>query len=104
VREALNPSLQLDGLVLTMLDRRNSLARQVEDEVRTHFGDQVFQTTIPRNVRLSECPSHGLPILLYDPSSRGATAYRALAQEVLALARQRASQQTADQDTLKIGG
>ena len=90
VRESLNPSLELDGLVLTMLDRRNSLARQVEDEVRTHFGDQVFRTMIPRNVRLSECPSHGLPILLYDPSSRGATAYRALAQEVLELAAPRA--------------
>jgi chromosome partitioning protein len=106
VRESLNPSLELDGLVLTMLDRRNSLARQVEDEVRTHFGDQVFQTTIPRNVRLSECPSHGLPILLYDPSSRGATAYRALAQEVLAVARSRTRTPSAevDRETLKIGG
>jgi len=103
IRESLNPSLELEGLVLTMLDRRNSLAKQVEDEVRTHFGDQVFQTTIPRNVRLSECPSHGLPILLYDPSSRGAIAYRALAQEVLALHPQ-ASTPRLDPDTLKIGG
>jgi chromosome partitioning protein len=68
-----------------MFDGRNSLARQVQDEVRTHFGAQVFQTVIPRNVRLSESPSHGVPVLLYDPTSRGARAYRALAQEVLAV-------------------
>jgi chromosome partitioning protein len=85
VREVLNPGLGVDGLVLTMFDGRNSLARQVQDEVRTHFGAQVFQTVIPRNVRLSESPSHGLPVLLYDPTSRGAQAYRALAQEVLAV-------------------
>lgn len=103
IREALNPSLQLEGLVLTMIDRRNSLARQVEDEVRTHFGDQVFQTTIPRNVRLSECPSHGLPILLYDPSSRGAAAYRALAEEIMTI-HPRVTAPEPDPDTLKIGG
>ncbi len=85
VREVLNPGLGVDGLVLTMFDGRNSLARQVQDEVRTHFGAQVFQTVIPRNVRLSESPSHGVPVLLYDPTSRGARAYRALAQEVLAV-------------------
>ena len=61
VREVLNPGLVVDGLVLTMFDGRNSLARQVQDEVRTHFGAQVFQTVIPRNVRLSESPSHGAP-------------------------------------------
>ena len=72
VREVLNPNLVIDGLVLTMFDGRTSLARQVQDEVRTHFGTQVFQTVVPRNVRLSESPSHGLPVLLYDPSSRGA--------------------------------
>jgi chromosome partitioning protein len=82
-REALNPDLQLEGLLLTMFDRRNTLARQVEEEVRTHFGDRVFRTAIPRNVRLSESPSHGLPVLLYDPSSRGATAYKAAAGELL---------------------
>jgi chromosome partitioning protein len=85
VREVLNPSLVVDGLVLTMFDGRNSLARQVQDEVRGHFGAQVFQTVIPRNVRLSESPSHGVPVLLYDPASRGAHAYRALAQELLAM-------------------
>jgi len=84
VREGLNPTLTLDGLVLTMFDGRNSLARQVQAEVRTHFGDAVFETLIPRNVRLSESPSHGKPVLLYDPASRGALAYRALAHEVLA--------------------
>jgi chromosome partitioning protein len=84
VKEVLNPGVVVDGLVLTMFDGRNSLARQVQEEVRGHFGAQVFQTVIPRNVRLSESPSHGLPVLLYDPASRGAQAYRALAQEVLA--------------------
>ena len=85
VREVLNPNLVIDGLVLTMFDGRTSLARQVQDEVRSHFGAQVFQTVVPRNVRLSESPSHGMPVLLYDPTSRGAVAYRALAQELLGL-------------------
>src|SRR5439155_1614665 len=71
VRDTLHPGLALEGLVLTMYDGRNSLARQVQDEVRAHFGDQVFRTVIPRNVRLSESPSHGAPVLLYDPASRG---------------------------------
>ncbi|HEV7732302.1 MAG TPA: ParA family protein [Candidatus Binatia bacterium] len=83
VRDALNPTLALDGLVLTMFDGRNSLARQVQTEVRTHFGSQVYSTVIPRNVRLSESPSHGVPVLIYDPSSRGSVAYQALAVEVL---------------------
>ena len=82
VRETLNPTLSLEGLLLTMFDGRNSLARQVQDEVRTHFGDQVFRTVIPRNVRVSESPSHGMPVLVYDPASRGAVAYRALAREI----------------------
>src|SRR5213078_1516069 len=73
VRDTLHPGLALEGLVLTMYDGRNSLARQVQDEVRAHFGDQVFRTVIPRNVRLSESPSHGVPVLLYDPASRGAS-------------------------------
>jgi chromosome partitioning protein len=70
-----------------MFDRRNSLARQVEEEVRHHFGDQVFRAVIPRNVRVSESPSHGMPVVRYDPSSRGATAYRALARELAGPAR-----------------
>ncbi|MEE2664772.1 MAG: ParA family protein [Myxococcota bacterium] len=84
VRSGLNPSLALEAIVLTMVDRRNNLARQVEHEVRAHFGDRVMQTEIPRNIRLSEAPSHGKPILLYDIHSKGATAYLALADEILA--------------------
>lgn len=81
VRKHLNPRLALDGLVLTMYDRRNNLARQVEDDVRAHFGDRAYQSVIPRNVRLSEAPSFGQPITTYDVSSRGARAYLALARE-----------------------
>jgi chromosome partitioning protein len=83
VRDALNPALEIDGIVLTMLDRRNNLARQVEREVREHFGERVYRNAIPRNVRLSEAPSHGKPVLLYDIRSRGATAYLRLAEELL---------------------
>jgi chromosome partitioning protein len=67
-----------------MVDQRNNLSRQVEQEVRTHFTERVFRTVIPRNVRLSEAPSHGKPILLYDVHSRGATSYLNLAEEILA--------------------
>lgn len=81
VRKHLNPRLELDGLVLTMYDRRNNLARQVEDDVRAHFGDRAYQTVVPRNVRLSEAPSFGQPITTYDVSSLGARAYLALARE-----------------------
>lgn len=83
VRAELNPGLELEGIVLTMVDLRNNLSRQVEAEVRQHFGDRVYRTRIPRNVRLSEAPSHGQPILLYDIHSRGAVAYLRLAEEVL---------------------
>src|SRR5438046_1751625 len=96
VRDALNPTLALEGLLLTMFDGRNSLARQVQDEVRSHFGDQVFRAVIPRNVRVSESPSHGMPVLLYDPSSRGAVAYRALAREIAAPALTEPVQQDAE--------
>ena len=84
VREALNPRLELDGVVLTMYDARTRLSAQVADEVRRHMNGTVFETVVPRSVRLSEAPSHGLPIALYDPASRGATAYRELAGEVVA--------------------
>jgi chromosome partitioning protein len=83
VRGELNPQLALDGIVLTMADQRNRLSGQVADEVREHFGDKVFETIIPRNVRLSEAPSHGKPVLLYDAHSSGAIAYLRLADEVL---------------------
>jgi chromosome partitioning protein len=83
VRQNLNPPLRLRGLVLTMYDARTNLAQQVVDEVRRHF-PQTFRSVIPRSVRLSEAPSHGLSILAYDPLSRGARAYEALADELLA--------------------
>jgi chromosome partitioning protein len=82
VRESLNPDLAIEGLLLTMYDGRNTLCRQVADDVKEHFRDKVFRTVIPRNVRLSESPSHGLPALLYDPASRGALAYGELAREI----------------------
>ncbi len=84
VRRQLNPALAVEGIALTMVDPRNNLSRQVEDEVRSHFGSQVFRTSIPRNVRLSEAPSHGKPALLYDIRSRGAVSYLQLAGEILA--------------------
>jgi len=83
VRASLNPALALEGIVGTMVDVRNSLGKQVLAEVRQHFGERVFETVIPRNVRLSEAPSHGKPILLYDVRSRGAIAYLRLAEELL---------------------
>jgi chromosome partitioning protein len=83
VRHGLNPHLELEGILLTMMDARNNLSRQVADEVRRHFGAQVFETEIPRNVRLSEAPSHGRPALLYDVRSKGSLAYLAVAEEIL---------------------
>jgi chromosome partitioning protein len=83
VREHFNPDLQIEGILLTMFDVRNSLARQVADEIRRNFGSQVFRTVIPRNVRLSESPSHGLPVVMYDSRSRGASTYRDLASELV---------------------
>ena len=83
VREELNPGLQVGGVLLTMFDPRTNLAHQVAQEVRTFFGERVFHTIIPRNVRLSEAPSFGLPIALYAPKSTGAEAYEAVAEEVL---------------------
>jgi chromosome partitioning protein len=83
IRRGLNPRLEVEGILLTMMDRRVNLCRQVEDEVRKHFGDRVFATVIPRNVRLSEAPSHGKPILLYDIQSKGAKSYLRLAEELL---------------------
>jgi chromosome partitioning protein len=84
VKKHLNPGLGIIGVVLTMYDARTNLAQQVIDEVRKHFGDKVFKTIIPRNIRLSEAPGHGKPIILYDKASRGAQAYRDLTREVLA--------------------
>jgi chromosome partitioning protein len=83
VRGLWNSRLQLEGILLTMVDGRTNLMQQVEGEVRQHFGDKVYTTMIPRNVRLSEAPSHGLPILRYDAASRGAQSYGLLAREFL---------------------
>jgi len=83
VKKALNPVLRILGILLTMFDRRNSLSHQVVSEVRDHFKGTVFETMIPRNVRLGEAPSHGKPALLYDIRSAGAQSYLALAQELL---------------------
>lgn len=84
VREGLNPRLEMEGVLLTMYDARTNLSAQVAAEVRRHMDGVVFRTVVPRSVRLSEAPSHGLPIALYDPSSRGARAYGELAAEVAA--------------------
>jgi chromosome partitioning protein len=84
VKAALNPALDVDGVLLTMYDERTNLGNQVAAEVRQFFKEKVFQTVIPRNVRLAEAPSHGLPVLTYDARSRGAEAYASLAREFLA--------------------
>lgn len=83
VKDRLNPKLEILGILLTMFDKRNKLSFMVEREVRDHFGELVFSTTIPRNVRLSEAPSHGLPAILYDIRSLGTQSYITLAQELL---------------------
>ncbi|WP_106746647.1 ParA family protein [Yoonia maritima] len=83
VRQTANPDLRIEGIVLTMYDRRNNLSIQVEDDARENMGDMVFKTVIPRNVRLSEAPSFALPVIEYDSASKGAVAYRALAKEVI---------------------
>jgi len=84
VRAVLNPALDIEGVLLTMVDERTNLGQQVAADVRQFFKEKVFRTVIPRNVRLGEAPSHGMPVLLYDVKSRGAEAYLALAREVLA--------------------
>jgi chromosome partitioning protein len=83
VQRRLNPKLELEGVLLTMFDARTNLAIQVVDEVKGYFGNKVFSTIIPRNVRLSEAPSHGKPVIDYDPRSKGAILYQELAQEVI---------------------
>ncbi len=83
VRKGMNPSLELLGVLPTMMDTRTTLSNQVLAEIKKHFTDKVFQTTIPRNIRLAEAPSHGIPIGAYDRWSKGARAYKALAKEVI---------------------
>jgi chromosome partitioning protein len=84
IKNSLNPSLAIEGILLTMFDKRNNISHQVMAEVRKHFGSLVFKAIIPRNVRLSECPSFGKPIILYDADSRGAESYLDLAREIMA--------------------
>lgn len=84
VQQGLNTSLEIEGVVLTMFDTRTRLSNQVYEEVVKYFKDKVFKTVIPRNVRLSEAPSFGLPITVYDPFSKGANTYKKLAKELLA--------------------
>lgn len=83
VRQTANPNLRIEGVILTMYDRRNNLSQQVEQDARGYLGDLVFKTVIPRNVRVSEAPSYAMPVLTYDTSSQGAIAYRALARELI---------------------
>ena len=84
MKRRLNPGLSMEGVLLTMFDSRTNLSLQVAEEVKRHFPGQVYATVIPRNVRLSEAPSHGKPISAYDPYSRGAEAYKLLAEEMIA--------------------
>ena len=92
IKQRLNPKLHITGVVLTMVDRRMTLSQQVEADVRGHFGELVFGTTIPRNVRIAEAPSHGLPVLIYDNACAGAQAYILLASEFIRRRRQAAEQ------------
>jgi virC1 protein len=84
IKSKLNPGLEIEGFLLTMYDARLRLANQIYEELKSHFGDMVFNSVIPRNIRLSEAPSHGLPAIIYDPESRGATAHVQLARELIA--------------------
>ena len=90
IKSKLNPVLKIEGFLLTMYDARLRLANQIYEELKSHFGQMVFNTVIPRNIRLSEAPSHGLPALLYDPASRGATSHLQLAKELIAKDRKKA--------------
>jgi chromosome partitioning protein len=83
IKARLNPGLVIDGVVRVMFDNRNTLAQHVSDQLKAHFGAKVFDTVVPRNVRLAEAPSHGLAVLQYDRASKGAQAYLQMAQELL---------------------
>ena len=95
VRKTFNPALEIQGLVLTMVDKRNRLSEQVETDVRDHFGDLVYKTVIPRNVRMSEAPSHGLPAIVYDLKCVGSQAYLSLARELIKRERSLAAERAA---------
>lgn len=83
IKKVLNPTIEIEGVLLTMKDNRSNLVSQVSEEIKKYFGAKVYETYIPRNIRLAESPSHGKPILLYDPRSKGAIAYKALSEEFL---------------------
>ena len=87
INSSINPELELTGIVLTLFDTRNNLHKQVSEEIRAHFEGKVFNSVIPRNIKLSECPSFGKPIILYDIESKGSEAYLSLAKEVILLER-----------------
>jgi chromosome partitioning protein len=99
IRRTLNPDLAIEGILLTMYDDRTTLSKQVSADLRSFFGSQVFETIIPRNVRLAEAPSHGLPVIFYDIHSKGAEAYMQLAKEVIAHAEKRVGQGVERPDT-----
>lgn len=107
VTQLINPQLRIEGILRTMFDGRNSLTNQVTDELRHHFGDKLYSTVVPRNVRLAEAPSHGLPVLYYDKQSKGALAYLALAGEILRRSKQReteAEERLGDKQVEQING
>lgn len=83
IKKHLNPDIEIEGVLLTMKDNRSNLVSQVAEEIRKYFGQKVYDTFIPRNIRLAESPSHGMPILLYDSKSKGALAYKSLCKEFL---------------------
>src|SRR6202042_2881007 len=89
LRRAINPSLAIEGILLTMYDDRTTLSKQVAADLRSFFGSQVFESVIPRNVRLAEAPSHGMPVMFYDIHSKGADSYMQLAKEVIVNAQNR---------------
>ncbi|HLH08877.1 MAG TPA: ParA family protein, partial [Terriglobales bacterium] len=94
IRRTINPSLAIEGILLTMYDDRTTLSKQVSADLRSFFGSQVFETVIPRNVRIAEAPSHGMPVIFYDIHSKGAESYIQLAKEVIANAQKRVGQGT----------
>ncbi len=100
IRTSLNQKLELDGILLTMYDSRSGLHKQVATEIKTHFGNVVFDTIIPRNVKLAECPSFGKPIILYDIESKGSEAYLALAKEIILKERSKAAPDTTFENQL----
>jgi chromosome partitioning protein len=99
LRRTINPSLEIEGILLTMYDDRTILSKQVAADLRSFFGSQVFETVIPRNVRLAEAPSHGMPVIFYDINSRGAESYIQLAKEVVANEQKRLGQRTQRPDS-----